>query len=506
MTSTIESLRAHLVETADLTSAAALLSWDQNTHMPPAAAAERGRQLAALYRVIHQRLIDPELGRILDELEGLEDRHPANSDVVGLIRVARHRHQHSLRVPTEFRGRQAEHQAGSYQNWLEAWEASDFGVVEETLETTLDLSLEFSSFFPEADHPADPHIATADTGLTTAEVSRVFGELRASLVPLVQRVAERPGPDSGVLYGPFPREAQVAFALDVARDFGFDFGRGNWAWTHHPFAAKISPDDVRITTRASERHLGDGVFATLHEVGHGLYNQGAKAAGPILDGGLGRPGGFSTAIHESQSRLWENLVGRSLPFWQHYYPTLQDTFPEALHNLPLERFYATINKVEPSLIRTGADELTYNLHIMIRVELERALLEGSLPVRELPEAWRASYLRDLGIEPERDREGVLQDVHWYSGLIGGAFQGYTLGNVLGAQFFEAAKGADVEVEGGIGRGEFGPLLGWLQDTIYRHGIRFSTPELVERVTGKRMTTEPYLRYLTEKFGRLYGLD
>jgi carboxypeptidase Taq len=289
----------------------------------------------------------------------------------------------------------------------------------------------------------------------------------------------------------------------MIRAFGYDFQRGRQDKTHHPFMTRFNWGDCRITTRFDEHYLNAGLFATLHEAGHALYEMGTD---PSYDGTpLGS--GTSAGVHESQSRTWENIVGRSLPVWKYYYyyPKLQETFPKQLGNVDLKTFYHAINKVKPSLIRVEADEVTYNLHVIIRFELECELLEGSLSIDELPDAWRARYQEYLGISSANDTDGVLQDVHWYAGLIGGAFQGYTLGNILSGQFYTAARRAIPNLHQQWEEANFGPLHTWLSDNIYRHGRKYSTQELVQRITGDPIELAPYKEYLTTKYSAIYGL-
>ena len=283
---------------------------------------------------------------------------------------------------------------------------------------------------------------------------------------------------------------------------GYDFERGRQDKTAHPFQTTFSLGDVRITTRVKEDDLGDALFSTIHEAGHAMYEQGIRReleATPLAHG-------TSSGVHESQSRLWENVVGRGRGFWRFFYPKLQSAFPSQLANVSLDVFYRAINRVERSLIRTDADEVTYNLHVMIRFGLELQLLEGKLSVRDLPEAWRERYKSDLGIASPDDRDGVLQDVHWFGGQIGGVFQGYTLGNILSAQFYESARKAQPEIPDQIARGEFGTLHGWLKENIYQHGSKFTANEIVKRATGQELTIEPYIRYLRGKYGELYKLS
>jgi carboxypeptidase Taq len=289
--------------------------------------------------------------------------------------------------------------------------------------------------------------------------------------------------------------------VPIIRALGFDEERGRHDISAHPFTTSFSVGDVRITVRYNEQDLGEAIFSALHEAGHAMYEQGSDPsyeATPLV-------GGTSAGVHESQSRLWENIVGRSQGFWTHYYPTLQAIFPAQLGDVPRDAFYTAINAVRRSLIRTDADEVTYNLHVMLRFGLELDLLEGKLAVRDLPDAWRARFKADLGIEPPDDRDGVLQDVHWYSGVIGGGFQGYTLGNILSVQFYEAALAAHPEIPAQIARGEFGTLHGWLLEHVYRPGSKYTANELVERVTGGPLSVEPYIRYLRRKYAELYIL-
>jgi carboxypeptidase Taq len=337
--------------------------------------------------------------------------------------------------------------------------------------------------------------------MTTATVQRLFAELRPALVALVRAICERPPPEDAFLRGSFGEAEQLGFGLAIARQMGYDLARGRLDKTHHPFCTKFAAGDVRITTRVRENDIGDALFSTLHEAGHAMYEQGVDAA---LEGTpLGS--GVSAGVHESQSRLWENVVARSRPFWEHQYPALQRTFTDQLGAVPLDAFHRAINKVERSLIRTDADEVTYNLHIMLRFDLELALLEGRLRVKDLPEAWQAGMLADVGVAPSDDRDGCLQDVHWYGGGIGGAFQSYTIGNILSAQFFAAATRAHPDIPGEIAGGRFATLHRWLTDHIYRHGRTATPDEIIARATGGAMTTAPYLAYLRGKYGELYRL-
>jgi carboxypeptidase Taq len=369
------------------------------------------------------------------------------------------------------------------------------------LEKTVELSRELAAFHSGYANPYDALIDLAEDGMTVATVRALFTELRAGLVPLIAAIRARPEVDDRCLEGAFPEQAQQAFGEQAIRAFGYEYTRGRQDKTAHPFMIKLGRGDVRITTRYRRDNLSDGLFSTLHEAGHAMYEQG------IDDGLDGTPlyTGTTSGVHESQSRLWENLVGRSLPFWRHWYAPLQAAFPGALDDVDVDTFYRAINKVRASLVRTEADEVTYNLHVMLRFDLELALLEGTLAVADLPEAWRARVHSDLGVSPPDDRDGALQDVHWYGGIVGGAFQSYTLGNIMSAQFYAAARRDLPDLDAQIGAGKFAPLRTWLTERIYRHGRKFTAPEIVQRATGQPLSIAPYLAYLNTKYGALYGL-
>ena len=501
METKLKELKTYLFEINDLESAARVLEWDQSTYMPPGGAPARARQIATLQRLAHEKLTDTDLGKLLDDLQPYEESRPYDSDEASLIRVTRRDYERAVKVPPPFIAQLYDHMSTSYQVWTEARPANDFARVQPYLEKTLDLSRQYAEFFPGYEHIADPLIDRQDYGMKASTVRPLFAELREQLVPIVQAITAQPQADDACLHQTFPEAQQWAFGLEVVKRFGYDFERGRQDKTHHPFTTDFSIGDVRITTRVKENDLGEALFGTVHEAGHAMYEQG------VCTDFEGTPlaSGTSSGIHESQSRLWENIVGRSRGFWQFFYPRLQEVFPDQLRSVPLDTFYHAINKVERSLIRTDADEVTYNLHVMLRFEFELDLLEDHLAVRDLPEAWRERFKADLGLVPPDDRDGVLQDVHWYGGHIGGAFQGYTLGNIMGAQFFELALQAHPEITSEIEEGRFDTLHGWLKENIYQHGRKYTPSELIERVTGGPLSIEPYIRYLWDKYGELYSL-
>jgi carboxypeptidase Taq len=496
----LEQLKNLIREAQDLSFAESVLSWDQATYMPAGGARARGRQMALLAGLAHDRATDPAIGRLLDELQPWAEGLPFDDDDAALVRAARRDYDRETKVSSKFVSEFTQHSALSYQVWTVARPQNDWSKVEPYLERTLEYSRQLADFFPGYDHIADPLIGFADYGMQAVDVRRVFGALRSELVPLIQDIRNHEQVDDSCLKQHFPKEDQLKFSELVARDFGYDMQRGRLDLTHHPFCTTFSVDDVRITTRVHENDLGDCMFGVFHETGHALYELGGNPAYESSS----LHGGTSAGVHESQSRTWENIVGRSRGFWEHYYPKLQTIFPKQLGNVSLDTFYRAINKVQPSLIRTDADEVTYNLHPMIRFEIELELLEGKLAVRDLPEVWRSRYQEYLGVSSPDDRDGVMQDVHWYAGPIGGSFQGYTLGNILSAQFYEKALEAHPDIPDEIQQGKFDTLHNWLKDTLYQHGSKYTAPELIERVTGGGLDVQPLMRYLRDKYGDVYG--
>lgn len=497
----LEELKRRLLEISDLGSAAAVMNWDEATYMPKGGAVARGRQSATVSRIRHEKSIDSALGALIDMLVSYAESLPPDSDDAALIRIARRDFEKAIKVPADWVERANQHGSASYDAWTRARPANDFAAMRPYLEKTLELSREYAGFFAPFGRIADPLIDDADPGMTTASIQKLFTELRRELVPIGRAIADQPVADDRCLRSTFGEAEQLSFSLDIASRLGYDLNRGRLDKTHHPFCTRFGSGDVRITTRVRQDDLGDALFSTVHEAGHAMYEQGVSAS---LDGTpLGW--GVSAGVHESQSRLWENVVGRGRAFWEHFFPALQRLFPDQFRGVPLDTFYRAINKVERSLIRTDADEVTYNLHVMMRFDLELDLLEGRLAVKDIPDAWRARMRSDLGVEPPDDRDGCLQDVHWYGGNIGGGFQGYTIGNILSAQFYAAATRANPGVPSEIAAGEFRTLHRWLTDNLYRHGRKFTPNDLIKRATGEPMTMRPYLAYLRNKYGELYRL-
>lgn len=500
--SRLTELRDRLREIHDLQAAAALLGWDQRTYMPPGGAGARARQIGTLQRLAHEKFTDPAIGRLLDELRPYEEGLPYDSDEASLIRVTRRDYERAIRIPPAFKDEFDGNAAVTYQVWTRARAEDDFAAVQPYLEKTLELSRQYAALFPEAEHPIDPLIAIVDEGITGAYLTQLFTELQASLIPMVRAIGGQPEPDDSCLHQHFPADGQLAFGLQVIRRIGYDLDRGREDLSEHPITTTIALDDVRITTRVKENYLPGALFGSLHEAGHAIYEQNIRKE---LEGTpLGR--GATYGVHESQSRLWENLVGRSRAFWEFFYPQLQAVFPDQLSRVPLDTFYRAINRVKPGFFRVEADEVTYSLHCAMRFQLEVDLLDGRVAVRDLPKVWRERFHQTFGFAPTTDRDGVLQEMNWYCGRIGGLYQHFTLGNLMSVLWFEAAAQAHPEIEAEMAHGEFGTLRNWLAQTIHTHGRKFTIPELIDRTVGGPLTPSAYLRYLKRKYGELYGVS
>jgi carboxypeptidase Taq len=500
MKNQLDTLKAMLAEAADLKHAADLTEWDERVYMPDGGVTTHGEMQGTLRRLAHEKFTSGLLG---DALEGAKREVAVLdpwSDEARLVAVTARDYAKARNVPPEFVEEQAQVVSAAQHAWVQARAASDFRQFQPHLEKVIDLKRRFVAFFPPAAHPYDVLLDEFEPGMTTADVRAVFDALRPRQVDLIRRVAARPQADAAFFNVPYSEADMMQFAVEVITRFGFDWTRGRQDKSVHPFATAIGSDDVRITTRWVEKEPLSLLFGTMHETGHGLYEQGVSRAHHRTS----LEGGASLGVHESQSRLWENIVGRSRPFWQHFFPALRARFPAQLGTVDEEQFYRGINRVRPSLIRVEADEATYNLHVMLRVELEIALLDGSLAPRDLPAAWRQRMVEYIGLTPPDDATGVLQDVHWSAGLFG-YFATYTLGNLIAAQLWETFERAHPDRDEQIRRGDFSSLLAWLRREVHQHGRKFEPQELVERVTGSKIDPAPYLRYLETKYSEVYAL-
>ncbi len=492
----LETLKDRLATIEDLHAALSILEWDQQTQMPEAASALRAEQVATLSRIAHEHSVDPEIGELLEGLEGEVDPETVDG---ALVRISRRDYDRSVCLPASLVEETARATSLAEPAWVEARAASDWSKFEPHLERIVELRRRAAEAYGYDEHPLDPLIDLHEPGMTRARLQRVFGPVAERQGAMVRAVVAAGDDRDAPLHGPFDEAAQEAFGRKIIGSFGYDWRRGRQDRAVHPFCTSFGIDDVRLTTRFEPEYLPTALFGTLHEAGHGLYEQGIDpelARTPLADG-------VSMGVHESQSRLWENLVGRSRAFWRAFYPVLRAAFPERLGGVDLETFYRAINRSAPSPIRVEADELTYNLHIFLRFELEAALIDGSLSVADVPEAWTVKMEELLGITPKDDAEGALQDIHWSGGAFG-YFPTYAVGNVLSVQLYRAAEAAHPEIVEEMERGEFGTLYGWLRANVYRHGRRYDPDELIARATGRTLDPEPYLNYLESKYGELYG--
>lgn len=497
MSEKLDQLKAILGEVSDLGRAAAVLGWDQQVNMPPGGGEARGRQLGTLGKIAQEKFIADGVGQLLDDLKS---EFEPGSDEAAMIRVAARSYEKAKRVPPSFIVEQAVVTAKAFDAWVEAKAKSDFSIFQPHLEKVVELVRKYVSFHPQADHPYDTLLDDYEPGMKTADVQAIFDELRPQQVELIKAIAASKQVKDDFLHKKYNEKKVWGFSETIIKRFGYDFNRGRQDKAPHPFETTFSVNDVRITNRFETDNPLATLFSAMHESGHAMYEQGINPAyeRTALESGA------SLAIHESQSRMWENIVGRSFPFWEHFYPALKEIFPSQLDGVGVRAFYKGINKVEPSLIRVNADEATYNLHIMLRLELEIAMVEGKVNVKDLPEIWNAKMQEYLGIVPPNDAKGVLQDVHWSGGSIG-YFSTYALGNLVSAQLWEKIEKDIKGLDENFRKGDFSELLGWLHKNIHQYGRKFEPQTLMLNVTGSKITPAPYVRYLKKKYGEIYGL-
>ncbi len=498
----LDHIREHDRRMVLLRHSAALLHWDQETYMPGAGDTGRSEQIALLESLAHEELSSPALGELLEQANANNDvSSPGNLDEA-LLRELLRAHRRAVRVPTRLVEELARTSSSAQSAWRRAREEAHFAAFRPALERLLSLRREYADAVGWEGSPYDALLDEYEPFTSTSEVQAVFDELQPRLTDLTRRIAESGRPvNSEILYRDYPVEAQERFGRRVLKAVGFEFERGRLDISTHPFSTALGADDVRITTRYNSRFLPSGIFGTIHEAGHALYELGFGEG--IRGSSLAE--GASLGIHESQSRFWENIVGRSLAFWKQFYPELQRCFPAQLAGFPLEDFYRAINVVQPSLIRVEADEVTYGLHVILRFELEKALIEGDLAVSELPDAWNASSKRLLGVEPSNDAEGVLQDIHWSMGAFG-YFPTYALGNLYSACFTEAMQQELGSLDTLVERGDFAAVLDWLRRNIHATGRSLSPQELCSQLTGSPLQAEPFLNYLEAKYTPIYELS
>ncbi len=489
MAAALDELRRRLAEISDLSRAAGVLGWDQRVTMPPLGTEARADQLATLGRIAHERFTDHEIGRLLDAAEPQVESLPYDSDDASLVRVTRRDWEKARRVPAELREEMTREGARGHHAWVQARRDSDYASFRPYLEKNLELKRRYVDCFEWSDSPYTPLLDDYEPGMLTSDVREVFSVLRPALTELV---ASAPRFDDSFLHGEFAASGQRVFAERLLQTLGFADGSWRLDPTAHPFCTSFSNRDIRLTTHYHTDNL-DSVWSTLHEAGHGLYAHGI--ADSLLRSPLG--GAPSLGLNESQSRTWENLVGRSRPFWEHWYASLQETFP-ALGATELDAFVRAINRAEPGLIRIEADETTYSLHIILRFELEQELLEETIALDDLPDVWNTRMKDLLGVDVPDDARGVLQDVHWSGGGIG-YFPTYALGNVISLQIWGVVREALPDLDAQLAAGDLRTLSAWLRDNLYSLGRKLTPRETIERLTGSpEIDPEPYLEYLRAK--------
>ena len=483
-------------ELVDINHAQGLLSWDQETNMPPCGAEPRARSVGLLAGLYHEKLTSKPFVNLVDELTAMN----LDDDATVNVREIKREQDRALKIPQKIVVELSEAQSLSHEAWVEARKTSDFGRFSPWLKNILELKNKVADLIGYEGSKYNVFLEEFEPNTRVEDIQPILSELRERLKPLVENILAIETPKPELLTAAFPVTGQEAFGREVLADLGFNSEAGRLDVSVHPFCSSLAPTDVRLTTRYSANQMSESLFGIIHECGHGLYEQGlpADAVGTPLCQAV------SLGIHESQSRLWENMIGRSCEFWEYYLPKLKNYFPEQLRGVELEYFYSAINHVEASPIRVEADEVTYNLHILLRFELEQRLVEGSLDVDQLPEYWNETMEDYLGIHPGNHALGVLQDIHWSSGLIG-YFPTYTLGNLYAAQLFNCARETIPGLMGKIRNGEFGILLTWLRENIHGRGRRLCATELIEEVTGSPLSTDSLMGYLEEKYNHLYSL-
>jgi carboxypeptidase Taq len=491
-TSPLGELRELLAKITDLHHATGVLAWDQETYMPAGGLQARARQLSTLSRLAHELFTAESTGELLARAESATAGEPAESDDRSLVRVTRRDFDEATRLPADLVAELAEASASSRPIWLKARAENDWPAFAPALENNVRLHREVADALGWETRRYDALVHSNEPDLKAADLDRLFAQLREAVVPLVAQAADQ-GASEDLLHAPIAPERQLHFAFETCVELGFDRARGRQDLSAHPFCTMFSVGDVRITTRTTQG-FGHTLYSSIHETGHGLYNQGID---PALDG-TPLAYGATSGFHESQSRLWENLVARSRPFAEWIVPRLRREFPDVYGRLEPEQWYRAVNVVRPSLIRVDADEVTYNLHILLRFELENLMLDGDLAAADVPEAWNGRVREYLGIQPPDVARGPLQDIHW-SGFSFGGFPSYTLGNVIGAQLMEVVRRELPDLDAQIARGEFAPLLEWLRQNVYRHGRKFTPVELLEKVVGEGLNARAWIDYVKAKF-------
>lgn len=487
-----------LQKAADLQYASAVLGWDQEVYMPAKGFPYRGRQLATLASLAHEMVTSEEYGAVLQELAS---RNDLADDEQHNVRLSYEDYEKSKKLPASFIEAITQQTSASYSAWLQSRAENKYSIYAPELEKMIALKKQQADLYGYEAHPYDALLDEYEKDITVAVLDPVFDKVKQELPPFLQRLKTAQQVDDSFFNKFYPKQQQWDFSIKVLQQLGYDFEAGRQDISEHPFSTSFAPTDVRITTRVSENDYASLLWSTIHECGHALYEQGL----PEAQYGLPLGAAASLSVHESQSRLWENCVGRSLPFWAHFYPVLQKDFPEQLGGVSQLDFYKGMNKVQPSLIRTEADEVTYHFHVLIRYEIEKALIANELHPKDLPAAWNDMYDKYLGVRPQDDKTGVLQDVHWAHGSFG-YFPTYSLGSFYAAQYFQQAEKELAGLQGQIEAGNYKELLVWLRINIHQYGRRYRSEELCEKVTGKRLDFSSFMHYIQQKYAGIYGLS
>lgn len=500
MNEKIERLNALVAEISDLNGILALMGWDQHVNMPPGGVEDRSNQTALIGGYLHDRITSNELGQLISDLENEIGDLNADNDAARNVRKAKWHYEQNSRIPKKTMIEFLMVTTQANETWVKARQNNDYASFQPILQRIVELRQEVAEYFKPYDHVYDPLLDMFEPGMKTAEVQEIFNALRPKQVELIKAIAASKQVDNSFLKKTYDKALQEKFGRHVITRFGYDWNRGRLDVTAHPFTTGFGLGDIRITTRYLDNDGTSALFGTMHESGHAMYSQGCNPlyARTVLQEAS------SLAFHESQSRMWENLVGRSKEFWNYFYPTFQMLFSSHLGNVNLESFYKGINRVEPSLIRVEADEATYNLHIMLRLEIEIGLMDKTISTKDLPEIWNSKMRDYLGITPTNDAQGVLQDVHWSGGMIG-YFATYALGNILSVQLWEKMIRDLPHIPDEMTKGEFSSILHWLRENVHQYGSKYSSQELIQKITGSKISAEPYVRYLNQKYRQIYSI-
>lgn len=481
---------------ADLRYASAVLQWDQETYLPEKGADRRGQQIATLSEMSHELFTQP---KNLDLLTGLENRRDLSDKERRNVQLTLQDYQDQTKFSPAFVRTLSEAVQKSFHSWMKARQENNFKFFEADLQDLIQLKKEEAAMAGFKEHPYDALLDQHDKGSCVSLLDPIFQQLESPLKSLLDAIAAQPQVNNDFLFQHFPDQDQWALGIQIIEELGYDLKAGRQDRSEHPFTTNFNNKDVRVTTRVDEHDLSNMLWSCIHEAGHALYEQG------LPDDQYGLPLGepVSYSIHESQSRLWENHVGRSRAFCNHYFPLMLQKFPEALKNIDALDFYKAINKVTPSLIRTEADEITYHFHVMIRYEIEKELIGGKLQARHIPEAWNHFYKKYLGVDVPDDKRGCLQDVHWSHGSFG-YFPTYSMGSFYAAQFFNQAKRSIPDLDNQIQHGQFAPLLQWLRTAVHQHGRYYNSEELCKKITGEGLNIQYFMDQMQEKYKAIYN--